>query len=339
MKFLCFYGQIMIALGMLWSTAYADIACDNSTASLLDDNTLQLALKQVKVGAINVDADLNFQGTVNGKLTWKLGAVRQATAVLPADCQAQVYLAGNLVTLTKILTSNNRISYFANFELIVLNNEYFLVLKDYLIATAFVGQLRDVKGLVGFHIDEFGSAQSKVRIYVCDGLPTDQGGFALWFTGTVGDGSAGLSSVGSTNKITYQVAGSVVTGSISFADGRTSAFIAPVEFNGSGIYDVTVGSDGSYDGTSMRGDVLDAVMSEGVDGFFKITGILKPLGGATINVSETKTTKGPFATDAFTAVALVKNSRVAMAGRSGDIRKGLPGLNIIGFDYVEQDNL
>lgn len=328
MKSIRFFGRSMSILLSLLSTAYADIACDNLTANLLDIGTMQLLVKQVIVANASYDADADFQGMINGKYVWKLKAVRQSS-ILPTDCQAQAQLAGNGVVLTKIITSNNRVSYSANFEINVLNGDYFLVLKDYAVASSFVGKLDNVQGLVGFHIDTPDTTDSKVRVYVCDGNPSGKGGYALWFTGSVGDGATGLAAAGATDKITYQVTGSVVTGTVTFADGRKSTFTAPVETNGSGIYDITVSDSGFFDGSSSRGDVLNASVSKDANGYFRFTGTVTPLFGVTISVTGTKVTKDPFVVDSFTAVALVRNGILEMAGRSGAIRKGQPGLNVI----------
>ena len=195
-------------------------------------------------------------------------------------------------------------------------------------------QLQGRKGLVAFHIDGPGAAVSRVRAYACDGLPSANGGYALWFVGTVADGVAGLTAVASTAKLTYVLAGGSVAGVVTLANGGTSAFTAATKTDGSGIYDVVVASDNSIKGSSTRGDVLDMTQTLPANNHAKIAGTITPVGGARVNLIGYGASLGLFPPDAFTAVALVNGAVVIMSGRSGIVRSGQPGTNHL---YVEQE--
>ena len=200
----------------------------------------------------------------------------------------------------------------------------------------YVGEVRfqGRRGLVAFHVDGPGAASSKIRAYACDGLPTADGGYALWFVGTVADGVAGLTAVASTAKLTYVLAGGSVAGVVTLANGGTSAFTAATKTDGSGIYDVVVASDNSIKGSSTRGDVLDMTQTLPANNHAKIAGTITPVGGARVNLTGYGASLGLFPPDAFTAVALVNGAVVIMSGRSGIVRSGQPGTNHL---YVEQE--
>ena len=198
----------------------------------------------------------------------------------------------------------------------------------------YVGEVRfqGRKGLVAFHIDGPGAASSGVRAYACDGLPSANGGYALWFVGTVADGVAGLTAVASTAKLTYVLAGGSVAGVVTLAGGGSSAFTTTTKTDGSGIYDVVVDSDTSIKGSSTRGDVLDMTQNLLANNHARIAGTITPVSGARVNVTSFGSSLGLYPPDAFTAVALVNGAVVIMSGRSGIVRSGQPGNNIINWD-------
>ncbi|MGQ0575455.1 MAG: hypothetical protein ACT4RN_14785 [Pseudonocardia sp.] len=198
----------------------------------------------------------------------------------------------------------------------------------------FTGPLPGIdRGLVGIHISDADDSGARlVRAYVCDGQPTDAGGLALWFTGELADGETTLTSPGGEATLTF-AAGETVTGTATLGDGRSVEFAAPPATNGSGIYDVTVGADDSYVGRSTLGDVLDGTLSGDPQ-------ILR--GTVTLVASDTVTLAGqpannPILPGTFVAVAAYdeRTGVLAMSGRSGDVRRGSPGLNIIGFQPTE----
>ena len=196
----------------------------------------------------------------------------------------------------------------------------------------YVGALEDVDDSisVAFHFNGT-QAADKARAYLCDGKNTDQNGLAAWFLGTVGDGPAGLTAVDKSATITFtpELNGAVVTGEASLADGRKSRFVAARWENGSGIYDVTVGADGSYTGKSTAGDTMVGTI-KGSD-LSTVQATITMANGQTAKVHVPKLKNlPPSPADTYTALALRVDDLLMIHGRSGDIRKGAPGNNIIG---------
>jgi len=188
----------------------------------------------------------------------------------------------------------------------------------------FLGRIEGLGGLVAFDVDAPRSGGSVVRAYACTGTLEDAGGFALWFKGTLGDGAAGLTAVGSTSKLVFSLAGDVVSGTVTLGDGRSGAFHADAKSDGSGVYDITVGSDLSYKGKSTRGEVLDGEISKATDGSLQFAGTITRLDGAKVPVEGVADK-----VDTYIAVGLVEGGKLRQAGRSGDVRLGKPGLNVI----------
>ena len=204
--------------------------------------------------------------------------------------------------------------------------------------TVYVGDLLGVPGLVGIHINEpDANGKRLIRAYVCDGLPGDQGGFALWFKGEATSAEFSLTAPKTADRLTLTL-GDVAAGSVTFADGRKATFKAPVATDGSGIYDVKVGSDGSYTGRSSAGDVLTGTISlPAATRRYVVSGTLTQKGQVAVSFFSMKNSDGAFAVDSFVAVATLTGPadaparvRVEMAGRSGNVRGGSSGLNIIG---------
>lgn len=209
--------------------------------------------------------------------------------------------------------------------------------------TVYVAKLVGIDGLslIGIHVsDADSSGKQLIRAYVCDGLPTDAGGFALWFKGEAVTGELSLTAPKSTDTLTLTL-GDTVNGSVTFADGRTATFQAPVATDGAGIYEVTIGADNSYNGRSSVGDVLTATIindpSAPAGSRVVVEGTFTPKGKSPVTFRSVSLYDNPLAVDSFVAVVMLNpNGGVPVildiAGRSGDVRGGSPGLNIIGMD-------
>jgi hypothetical protein len=197
--------------------------------------------------------------------------------------------------------------------------------------SVFVGTLPDFDhGLVGVHLSEpDANGKRTARVYVCDGKATDDGGFALWFKGEVVEGGeTALTAAGRTEKLTLTV-GDTVTGTVSFDDGVAHTFDAPPSVNGAGIYNVTVGADGSYVGRSTLGDVLDAKLEGDPQ---TVSGTVTPRDAKSIPLHHMPALNN-IVPGTFVAVGWwnEETQHLAMSGRSGDVRGGAPGLNVIGL--------
>lgn len=191
-----------------------------------------------------------------------------------------------------------------------------------------------------------------LRAYVCDGLgiPT---GLALWFTGSVNPkqvegigtvvpiksaGGAETLEVG--NFAAYEIRGTFID-----ATGARQRYYANPATAGAGIYQVTVTPELTYSGTSTVGDKLEGQLADG-----KLTGTLTTWDGTQIPLlQEVVALSTPIrqaavgnsgAATQFAAnsavpgeyVAVLSPGGTAAFGRSGNVRKGSPGGDIIGLD-------
>jgi hypothetical protein len=189
-----------------------------------------------------------------------------------------------------------------------------------------------------------------VKAYVCDGHGNPDG-IALWFKGSIKDGSSNTltSADGKSTLVVDFVRPDIVTGAFTDAKGTTKRFASFRATAGAGIYDVTLDQNLRYSGTSTDGTVLDAQATE--DGV--VSGILTSAGGEivefTIHVLATAAEatlleRGlPTSFRDFAEFSIVPDSYTAVIspagafwlGRSGDIRGGSAGNNIIGLDQAE----
>lgn len=135
-------------------------------------------------------------------------------------------------------------------------------------------------------------------------------------------------------------------GAFTNADGRTSRFIAYPAFDGGGIYEVTLDENMHYSGTSTDGSTLDGQ----ADDQGNVTGTITTADGKQIDFftqnmalasAELLTEQGlPTTYRQFSANGRVPGEYVAVVapggthwfGRSGNVRGGSPGANIIGLD-------
>jgi hypothetical protein len=193
----------------------------------------------------------------------------------------------------------------------------------------------------------------EVRAYVCDGLgPPD--GMAVWFWDSVNEKAAkqvgemvSFTSPGGQEMLQIgYLDDREVRGAFTNANGRTSRFIAYPAFAGGGIYEVTLDEDLVYSGTSTDGSSLEGKSSK--DG--NVEGTITTAGGEKIDFftqtmalasAEALTEQGlPTTYRQFAANAQVPGEYVAVVapggthwfGRSGNVRGGSPGANIIGLD-------
>jgi hypothetical protein len=189
-----------------------------------------------------------------------------------------------------------------------------------------------------------------VKAYVCDGLGAPDG-IALWFKGSVKAGEELILTPpkGDEQLLIDAALPTAVTGAFTDKTGTTLRFASFRAIDGAGIYDVTLDDDFNYSGTSTDGSVLAAKAADGG----KVTGTLTTTGGDVIDFSvnvlavaseeSLKTSGLPVAFRDFADVSIIPDSYVAVIspagafwlGRSGDIRGGSAGNNIIGLDMCE----
>jgi hypothetical protein len=200
------------------------------------------------------------------------------------------------------------------------------------------------------------AAQQETReivAYVCNGLgPPD--GMAVWFKGPVSEqtvqqlgAQVDLTSPGGqeTLRIGY-LTDREVRGTFTIAEGQTSRFIAYPAVDGAGIYEVTLDEDLNYSGISTTGDKLEgqADREGNVEGTITIAGgekiefftqSMALASTANLNEQGLSTKYKQFAENNQVPgeyVAVVAPGGAHWFGRSGNVRGGSPGANIIGLD-------
>lgn len=193
----------------------------------------------------------------------------------------------------------------------------------------------------------------KVRVYVCDGRGPPAGK-AVWFTGPVNVKEANevgrgvtLTSAEGTEKLSIDhFDDRVVMGSFTDASGRRNQFTASPATGGAGIYQVSLSQGLKYSGTSTEGDKLSATAAR--DG--QVAGSITTAGGDrikfrihTLSLAAPGDLEGsgfsrgyqrdrPRSLQPGEYVAVVAPGGSHWLGRSGDVRRGSAGSNIIGLD-------
>ena len=194
---------------------------------------------------------------------------------------------------------------------------------------------------------------SKVRAYVCDGRG-EPAGMAIWFGGpidvaaTTAQGeNASLTSAGGNEELVLEyVAAGRVQGSFKDDKGERRQFAAYPAIDGAGIYEVSLDKDLHYKGISTDGNALDAQAEKNG----RTTGTITTADDKKVEFAvQSLALATPAALSArglptdygkYKAVNQIPGEYVAVIapggshwlGRSGNVRGGQSGLNIIGLD-------
>lgn len=170
--------------------------------------------------------------------------------------------------------------------------------------------------------------QRRFRMYFSDGLPS---GDIEWFTGMTRGGQIDITSASKKATITGTFTDTDARGTIKLANGQQRPFFAVPAGDGAGIYEIDVSADKRYTGTSEKGDKLDAKQNGDL-----VTGTITTAAGQSVPLLGYDLT-GVFE---YSQEGSKPDHYIAFAspggryfiGRSGDVRGGSAGLNIIGLD-------
>jgi len=169
----------------------------------------------------------------------------------------------------------------------------------------------------------------RMRVYLSDGLPN---GDIEWFVGNVPpSGAINLTSASHKARITGELSATNAHGTVSLARGPDHPFFAVPAGDGAGIYEIDVSVDKHYTGTSEKGEKLD-LTTQG----HTVTGNITTPDGHAVNVLAYDLThvfnypQEGSRPDHY--VAFASPAGRYFIGRSGDVRGGSAGLNIIGLD-------
>ncbi len=176
-----------------------------------------------------------------------------------------------------------------------------------------------------------GSGNRRVRVYLSDGEPEPEGDIE-WFVGTVGSNNRlDLTSATRQARMQGQVADDSVRGTVTLPDRQARPFFAVPAGDGAGIYEVTVTPDKKYTGTSEDGTRLELSQDGDV-----VQGTFFLKDGRRISLLAYDLTRvyayGVEGSKPDTFLAFASPGGRYLIGRSGNVRGGTAGNNIIGLD-------
>lgn len=172
--------------------------------------------------------------------------------------------------------------------------------------------------------------ERKLRLYLSNGEPDPEGRIE-WFTQQLAANHFDVTSASGGAHLVGDIAEDRVTGTVTLADGTSHKIFAVPAGDGAGIYDIEVTPEGKYHGTSDTGATLELTQTGS-----SVTGTLTPNGAEPIQVQAYDLTR-VFKYDVEgskpdTYVAFASPGGRYLIGRSGSVRKGSSGSNIIGLD-------
>ena len=196
-------------------------------------------------------------------------------------------------------------------------------------AGVFVGGVAFTNNLVAIHFDRSDEDAMGMRVFVTDGLPN---GTAEWFEGAADGDAFRFTSAGGKATLEGTIEEFEADGTITLADGTTHNFFTRPAGDGAGIFAVTIGQDGAWSGESLdekstltakqtgayvEGEV---VSGQGERYQFRHNDLSRRL-----DYLRTGGWPGTYLT-------IVTRQATEIQGRSGDIRGGKPGDDIIALD-------
>jgi hypothetical protein len=194
----------------------------------------------------------------------------------------------------------------------------------------YYGRVAMVTDKLAFDIKDQGGGRRQVRAYLSDAEPEPAGDIEWFSAATTGD-TFSVTSAMRDARIDGAIAPDGVSGTVTLPDGVPRRYFAGPAGEGAGIYDVTVAQDRSHMGTSEEGGKLELAYKDGM-----------VMGQVTTPTGEKVDLLGADLTEAYkygiqgsvpdTYVAFAAPRGRFLIGRSGDVRAGTAGRNIIGLD-------
>jgi hypothetical protein len=168
--------------------------------------------------------------------------------------------------------------------------------------------------------------ERKVQAFVCDGQPQ---GTAEWFAGQMSSNTLELTSASGNARLQVVLTEEEATGAVVLADGTMRRFAASAAYEGAGLYEVIVASDGRRTGTSANGAKDEGRVSS--DGVWT-TGTIRLPGGEAVDYRRRQTAgyQGGAKPDTYMTIVLAGAERER--GRGGEVKTGEPSSNFISSD-------
>jgi hypothetical protein len=194
----------------------------------------------------------------------------------------------------------------------------------------YYGRVAMTTDKLAFDINQMAGGQRQLRAYVSDAEPEPEGDIE-WFSAPISGDTFDVTSASRNARLQGRIEADGITGMLTLPDGVARRYFAGPAGEGAGIYDVTVADDRTHTGTSEEGGRLELTYRDGM-----VMGKVTPPTGQPVDLL------GADLTHAFrfgiegslpgTYVAFAAPRGRFLIGRSGDVRGGRPGLNIIGLD-------
>jgi hypothetical protein len=168
--------------------------------------------------------------------------------------------------------------------------------------------------------------ERKVQAYVCDGQPQ---GTAEWFAGQMSSNTLELTSASGNARLQVVLTEEEATGAVVLADGTMRRFAASAAYEGAGLYEVIVASDGRRTGTSANGAKDEGRVSS--DGVWT-TGTIRLPGGEAVDYRRRQTAGYQRGAQPDTYTTIVLPGAERERGRGGEVKSGEPSSNFISSD-------
>src|SRR5215217_4086980 len=198
-----------------------------------------------------------------------------------------------------------------------------------IVAYEFVGYVEGTDTLIAIVADETTASKGgerKVQAFVCDGQPQ---GTAEWFAGQMSSNTLELTSASGNARLQVALTEEEATGAVVLADGTMRRFAASAAYEGAGLYEVIVASDGRRTGTSANGAKDEGRVSS--DGVWT-TGTIRLPGGEAVDYRRRQTAGYQRSAQPDTYTTIVLPGAERERGRGGEVKSGEPSSNFISSD-------
>jgi hypothetical protein len=165
--------------------------------------------------------------------------------------------------------------------------------------------------------------ERKLQAYVCDGQPQ---GTAEWFAGQMSSNTLELTSASGNARLQVVLTEEEATGAVVLADGTMRRFAASAAYEGAGLYEVIVASDGRRTGTSANGAKDEGRVSS--DGVWT-TGTIRLPGGEAVDYRRRQTAGYQRGAQPDTYTTIVLPGAERERGRGGEVKTGEPSSSFI----------
>ncbi len=195
----------------------------------------------------------------------------------------------------------------------------------------YYGKLAQTTDQMAMVLDQpAGQANRRVRVYLSDGEPEPEGDIE-WFTGQVLGNRIELTSAGGGARLVGEVTNDFASGTVTLPGNRTHRFYAVPAGDGAGIYEVRVTPEKVYHGTAEGGGRFEIRQNGDV-----VQGTIFTADGRQIGLLAYDLTRvfeyGVEGSQPDTYLAFASPGGRYLIGRSGNVRGGTAGNNIIGLD-------